>query len=447
MEAGAAAPAPERPEASAPWPSAPYAWWVVAVLTLTQALAFVDRQVLALLVEPIKRDLHVSDTQISLLYGLTFALFYVAVALPIARLADSSNRRNIVAGAVTVWSLMTGLCGLAGNFPQLVAARLGVGAGEAGLSPAAQSMMADYFPKERLSAALGLFSMGISLGGGLALIGGGALIAEAPRIAHWLSPDHAMPAWRIVMLAVGLPGLLVAALFVTVREPARRGSGTTALPLSDVLAWLSRHRWTYLGLMGALSMMVFVGQAGSAWIPAFFERRFGWTGPEVGARYGPLVLVCGGAGFLAGGLIASWLRRGRAPRAYLQVGLVGFALAAAFATAFPLAPSANAALTLIGAMGFFAGLPSGGGYAALQEITPARMRAQVTAFNGLMVNLIGAGLGPLSVGLITDYGFHDARKIQLSLTLVAAVAGPVTLAAFALALRGYAKASEAAGAR
>ena len=445
MEAGAAA--SDAPEQTAPWPRPAYAWWVVVVLTLTQALAFVDRQVLALLVQPIERDLHVSDTQISLLYGLSFALFYVAVALPIARLADSSNRRNIVAGAVAVWSVMTGLCGLAGNFPQLVAARLGVGAGEAGLSPAAQSMMADYFPKERLSAALGLFSMGISLGGGLALIGGGALIAEAPHIAHWLSPDHPLPAWRIVMLAVGLPGLLVAALFVTVREPERRGSGPAALPLAEVFAWLSRHRWTYLGLMGALSMMVFVGQAGSAWIPAFFERRFGWTGPEVGARYGPLVLVCGGAGFLAGGWIASWLRRGRAPRAYLQVGLAGFAGAAALAAAFPLAPNANMALVLIGAMGFFAGLPSGGGYAALQEITPARMRAQVTALNGLLVNLIGAGLGPLSVGLITDYGFRDPHKVQLSLSLVAAIAGPVTLAAFVLALKGYARASRAAEAR
>src|SRR3569832_2088847 len=170
---------------------------MVVVLTLTQALAFVYRQVLALLVQPNKRDLHVSDTQISLLYGLSFALFYVAVALPIARLADSSNRRNIVAAAVAVWSVLTGLCGLAGNFPQLVAARLGAGAGEAGLSPAAQSMMADYFPKERLSAALGLFSMGISLGGGLALIGGGALLAEAPHIAQWLSPEHPLPAWRL----------------------------------------------------------------------------------------------------------------------------------------------------------------------------------------------------------------------------------------------------------
>lgn len=447
MEAEASVSAADRPEPAPPWPSPAYAWWVVVVLTLTQALAFVDRQVLALLVEPIKRDLHVSDTQISLLYGLSFALFYVIVALPIARLADSSNRRNIVAGSVSVWSVMTGLCGLAGGFPQLVAARLGVGAGEAGLSPAAQSMMADYFPKERLSAALGLFSMGISLGGGLALIGGGALIAEAPRIAHWLSPDHPLPAWRIVMLAVGLPGLLVAALFATVREPARRGSGTAALPLKEVFAWLGRHRWTYLGLMGALAMMVFVGQAGSNWIPAFFERRFGWTGPQVGARYGPVVLVCGGAGFLVGGVIASWLRRGRAPRAYLQVGLAGFAVAAALAASFPMAPDPQTALVLIGAMGFFAGLPSGGGYAALQEITPARMRAQVTALNGLLVNLIGAGLGPLSVGLITDYALKDPAKIHLSLTFVAAVAGPITLAAFALALRGYARASEAAGIR
>ena len=149
--------APAEPPASGP-PAADagggaYAWYVVIVLTLIQALAFVDRQVLALLVEPIKHDLHVSDTRISLLYGLAFALFYVIVALPIARLADRGNRRNIIAGAVAVWSLMTAACGLAANFPQLVAARLGVGAGEAGLSPAAQSILADYFPPKRLGAA------------------------------------------------------------------------------------------------------------------------------------------------------------------------------------------------------------------------------------------------------------------------------------------------------
>ena len=439
--------APAEPPASGP-PAADagggaYAWYVVIVLTLIQALAFVDRQVLALLVEPIKHDLHVSDTRISLLYGLAFALFYVIVALPIARLADRGNRRNIIAGAVAVWSLMTAACGLAANFPQLVAARLGVGAGEAGLSPAAQSILADYFPPKRLGAALGLFSTGVSLGGGLALIVGGVLLTAAPEIARTLLPFWPYPApWRVVMILVGLPGLALALLFLTVREPVRRGGGSEGRPLTAVAGWLGRHRLAYLGMIGALSLMIFISNAASAWIPAFLQRRFGWDAPTVGAHYGPLVLVCGAAGALSGGLVAVAMRRLGLRRANLTASLGGFALAGPLAAVFPLAGSATLALALIGAMVFAQGLTFGGGYAALQEMTPPRMRAQITALNGLAVNLIGAGLGPLAVALATDRVLGDPSRIHLALSGVAAAATPLVLFAFALALARQGEAAD-----
>lgn len=415
-----------------------YSWYVVGVLTLTQALAFVDRQVLALLVEPIKRDLHASDTVISLLYGLSFALFYVIVAIPIARLADRANRRNIVAVSLAVWSLMTAFCGLARDLPQLVAARLGVGAGEAGLSPSAQSLLADYFPDHRLPTALGVFSMGVSLGGGLALLAGGALLAAAPGLAAALGLPGLSP-WRLVMVGVGLPGLLVALLFLTVREPERGAGQREAVSGQALLAWLWGNRWTYLGLIGALSLIVFVSNAASAWIPALFERRFGWTGPEVGARYGPIVLVCGAAGALTGGLLASALRRRGVAGANLKASLAGFLVAAPLAVAFPLAPDPWIALTLIGLMVFCGGIPSGGGYAALQEATPARLRAQVTALNGLAVNLVGAGLGPLAVALMTDRLFHDPGRLPWALSLTELLAAPLAVAAYGLAIRMSAK--------
>jgi MFS family permease len=430
--ASAAAPQAE------PWPDGRYAWWVVVVLALTQALAFVDRQVLALLVEPIKRDLQVSDTWISLLYGLSFALFYVMVGLPIARLADRSSRRNIIGIATAFWSVMTALCGLASNFTTLVLARMGVGAGEAGFSPSAQSIMADYFPPERLSAAQGVMAVGTSLGAGLALIGGGAVLAAAPAIAAAVLPGVEVQPWRVVMVLVGLPGLLVALLYLTVREPKRRGARSgEALPVSAIAAWLWEHRWAYLGLMGALSLMVFVGQSGSAWIPAFFERRFGWEGPQIGATYGPLVLLCGAAGALGGGLVSSWLRRRGRTRANLTTGLVCFTVAVLMAVSFPLAGTPELALGLIGIMSLMAAAPIGGGYATLQEITPPRMRAQVTALNGLLVNLIGAGLGPMSVGLATDFLFRNPARLPWSLAVVAAVFGPLTVACFALARSRY----------
>lgn len=415
-----------------------YAWTVCLILTLAQALAFVDRQVLALLVEPIKRDLHISDSAIGLLYGPSFALFYSFVTLPIAWLADRSNRRNIVAGAVAVWSLMAAACGAAQTFPLLLLARLGVGAGEAGLSPSAQSMLADYFPGPKLGAAFGVFGLGIPLGGGLALISGGMLLKAAPEIARGMAP------WRFVMIVVGLAGLLVALLFAAVREPARRGGRALRSDIGAVLGHLSQHPLTYVGLMGALSLMVFVSIAGSAWTPAFFARRFGWDGARLGGPYGILLLVCGGAGALSGGFLASYLRRRGVGRANLKAALTGFSLVTPLAIGFPFAPDPHVALGLIAALAFAAAMPSGGGYAALQEITPPRMRAQVTALNVLMVNLLGASLGPLLVGVVTDSLLHDPSRVGQAIALSALVGCPLTIGGFLLAMRGYDRAAEAA---
>lgn len=417
-------------------PSGAYVWWVVFVLTVTQAMAFVDRQVLALLVEPIRRELHADDTLMGLLYGLSFALFYVIVAIPLAWLADRSNRRNILAASLGIWSLMTALCGLAGSFGQLFAARVGVGAGEAGLSPSAQSILADYFPNHRLATALGVFSMGVSIGGGLALLAGGLILQAAPQIAALL-PFGPLSPWRVVMIVVGAPGVILALLFLTVREPPRHFH-PPPMAMRDVFAHVGARKPLYLGLIGALAMIVFVAQSSSAWIPAFFERRFGWEGPKIGPLYGPLILICGGSGALAGGLIASALKRRGVARANLKASLGGFLLVTPLAIAFPLMPTPWAALAVIGAMVFCAGLPSGGGYATLQEITPPRMRAQMTALNGLMVNLIGAGLGPLSVGWLTDHTFADPAKINLSIALVALIACPIAICFYLLALSSLA---------
>ncbi len=414
----------------------PHAWYVVFVLALTQALAFVDRQVLALLVEPIRKDLGASDTQMSLLYGLSFALFYVIVALPIARLADRSSRRNIIAAGVTVWSLATAACGLAQAFPALLIARMGVGAGEATLSPSAQSLLAAWFPPERLGVALGIFSMGIYVGGGLALLVGGGLMAAAPAILAQVGLEGIAP-WRLVMVLVGLPGLAVAVLLMTLREPVRKAGQEAGLPLALVVAFVRRHGRGYFGLIGALSMMVFVSNGASAWIPAFFERRFGWDAPTIGAHYGPIVLICGAAGALAGGLLASLAKSRHVQRANVTAAIIGFAVVVPLAVVFPLMPTPTLALVAIGGLNFALGLPAGGAYAALQEMTPPAMRAQVTALNGLCVNLIGAGLGPLGVGLLTDHLFRDPARLPLSLALSAALAGPVTLGLYLVARSGH----------
>jgi len=204
-------------------PSNAYAWYVVAVLTLTYTVSFIDRQIMSLMIEPIRRDLNITDTQVSLLIGLAFAVFYTLLGIPIARLADRRSRRTIIAVGIATWCFMTAFCGLARSYAQLFLARVGVGVGEAALSPSALSIISDYFPKRTRGRAIAVYNTGISLGTGLAMIVGGALVAHV-----MVSPPVRLPfvgelyAWQTVFMLVGLPGLFLALLMFTVREPRRR---------------------------------------------------------------------------------------------------------------------------------------------------------------------------------------------------------------------------------
>ncbi|WP_447726625.1 spinster family MFS transporter [Sphingomonas koreensis] len=431
--------APDRAGPPA-WPSAASAWYAAIILMLANTLAFVDRQALALLVQPIKNDLQVSDTAMSLLYGLSFTIFYVAVGIPVARLADRSNRRNIVALSVFLWSGMTALCGLARSFPLLFAARVGVGAGEGGLSPSAYSLLADYFPKNKLPAAMGVYQMGIYLGGACALLIGGLISTVVPPGEEVVLPlVGALKGWHVVFLALGVPGLLLSLLLLTVREPVRQGVTGDApkVPISYFLSHLGGRKRAYLGIALGFALMIFVGNGTGAWIPAFLERKYGWSTAEIGASYGLIVFFCGTSGALAGGFFASWLRGRGYERANLQTALIGFSVLIPVTIAFPLMPTAGLALALIGVMNFFAGFNFGGGLAALQELTPNRMRALLSALYMLTINLIGAALGPTAVALITDFWFGDPQRLPDALAITCAIASPLAVIALLIGMRGY----------
>lgn len=428
------------------WPTPRVAWSTAILLMLANTLAFVDRQALALLVEPIKADLRVSDTGMSLLYGLSFTLFYVLVGIPVARIADRSNRRNIVVGAVFIWSIATALCGLARSFTTLFVARIGVGAGEGGLSPAAYSILSDTFSKERLPAAMGVYQMGIYIGGALALVLGGLIATHVPPSAMVALPVIGnVKGWQLIFLMLGLPGIVLSLVLLFIREPARQGAASAGeadavVPLPRFFAQLRRRWQAYTGIGAGFALMILVGNATGAWIPAFLERKFGMTTAAIGASYGPLVLVCGVSGTLAGGFFAGFLRRRGLRYANLQAGLLGFTILIPVSVAFPLMPTAPLALAFIGAMNFFAGFNFGGGLAALQEITPNRMRALVSAGYMLLVNLIGAAGGPLAIALVTDYWFADPAELPLAISVVCAIASPLALLFLILGLRGYAAA-------
>ncbi len=394
---------------------------------------------LTLLVEPIKADLGVSDTLISLLTGFSFAIFYVAVGLPVARIADRGNRRNIIAIAVLVWSAMTAACGLAWNYLSLLAARAGTGAGEGALSPAAQSMLADYFPKERLPAALGLFSMGIYVGNGVALVVGGAITAAVTSlgVVHVATLGDVKP-WQLVFFIAGAPGLVLALLLLAIREPPRHGvgaDGRTIMPLAGVWQEFLSKRTAYITLVGAFALLVMHGHGSGTWIPTFFVRKFGWDPGRIGAAYGTVVLLFGTSGALLGGFFANHLRRRRFAEANVLTCLAGCALATPFALLFPLAPTPDVSLMLLAGMNFFAGFPFAGGYAALQELTPNRMRAQAVAVLLFCMNLVGGGFGPTLIALFTDFVFQDTQALPYALSLSAALTLPVAVALLVVLLR------------
>ena len=424
-----------------PWPAASSAWYAVILLMLANTLSFVDRQALALLVGPIKQDLHISDTAISLLYGLSFTLFYVIVGIPIARVADRANRRNIIAGAVVIWSVATSLCGLARSFGTLFAARIGVGAGEGGLAPAAYSLLADYFPKERLALAMGVYQTGLYFGSAAALVIGGLISTVIPPSETVAMPlIGAMKGWQVIFFLLGLPGLLLGLLLLTVKEPERRGESdapTKAPSLAQFFAHINSRRNAYIGIMLGFALFILVGNGTAVWIPSFFQRRFGWTTAEVGQVYGLVVFFCGSGGAIIGGITASWLRKRGGGSANLKAALGGAIILVPITIAFPLMPTPTLALILIGLMNFFAGFNFGGGLAALQELTPNRMRAMVSAAYMLTINLIGAALGPTLIAVATDYWFKDPQAIHLAIASVCAVASPLAVLFLWIGLRDY----------
>jgi MFS family permease len=398
---------------------------VVGILTLAYTVSFIDRQILNLLVEPIQQDLGISDTQVSLLQGLAFAIFYSLMGMPIAWLADRSNRRNIIVAGMVLWCLMTAACGLSKNFLQLFLARIGVGVGEAALSPPAYSIIADYFPPERIARATGTYAFGVYAGAGIAMLTGGAVISLVSDAAAIVLPlVGTLRPWQATFLVVGLPGLAVAALMLTVREPARRrsrpvGTGQHAKPtMAELQAFLRSSKSAIIAICVGFSLvgMVIIGIL--SWTPTLFIRVHGWTPSEIGLAYGLILLLLGTSGSVMGGLVGDWMyKRGRRD-ATLRTALYASMFALPFALAMPLVSDPRMALALLAPTTFLLSAPVGLSAAAIQLMTPNHLRAQVTAIYLLVVALIGTGLGPIAVALPTDYLFRDPMALGRSLALV-----------------------------
>ncbi|WP_082462878.1 MFS transporter [Sphingobium sp. Leaf26] len=424
------------------WPPAGRAWWALFVFGVTLTISYVDRGVVNLLVEPIKADLHLSDTQISLVMGFAFITFYLILGLPLARVIDGGPRRAILGTCVTIWSVATGLCGLAQSFFQLALFRVGVGAGEAGVAPAISSMVSDLFPPHKLPRAMSMLAFAFIGGNALALLLGGfvlgSLSTSGPLTILGMGP---LKPWQLTFLAVGLPGLFAALLYLTVPDPVRRGGHATAgkdtPTLVEVLRYIRKNASVFgpmfIGL--ALHSVAFFGTL--AWSPAFFSRTHGWSPAHYGSVAGIVGLVASPIGLMIGFRITeSFIRKGY-DDASLRLVVWATWLALPFHIAMPLMPNPYLAVGMIAISGAIGVSAIGSQNAAMMMVTPNRMRGQMTALFLAMYNVIGFGAGPTVVAVLTDFVFGREALLRWALLCTALVLPAGSAILLTLGLKPY----------
>ena len=375
-----------------PYASARARYYALGLLTVVYTFNFVDRQLLSILQESIKADLLLSDQQLGLLTGFAFALFYTVAGIPIARYADRNNRRNVVAIAIALWSFMTAISGLVQNYLQLLLARIGVGVGEAGGSPPAHSMISDIFPPERRASALAFYSMGINFGILFGFLAGG-----------WLNEFFD---WRVAFFVVGAPGIVVA-LFVryTLREPIRglmedRQDVATDTPFPEVLKLLwSRLSFRHLAIGGALN--AFAGYSSSNWTASFMIRSHDMSTGELGTWLALIMGVGGAIGVFWGSYIAERLAKFDV-RWYMWMPTITGMICVPFMIATYVVEGAYTALIVSIVPGILFNVYLGNSLAMTHALVGLRMRAVASAILFFLINLIGMGLGPWGVGLLSD---------------------------------------------
>lgn len=405
-----------------------YAWYVVFVLCIASIIGQIDRQIISLLVEPIKAEFGISDTRISLLQGLAFAIFFVVVAVPIGRIADASNRKRVIIVGAILWSIATAVCGLARNYWQLFFARMGVGVGEATLGPASFSMISDYFPRSMLARALAVFVGSSFVGTGIALFVGGSLVEWANALGEVRLPlVGTLSSWQLAFVAAGSLGFVLMAILPTVREPPRqelasdadapgRAQAPPAVPVREVLTYVRTHRGTYFAIYSGFSLIAAMNFALGAWVPSFFIRTYGWSAAQIGYIYGLYLMIFGTLGVVAGGWLTDRLHARGYADANLRAAILACVPALPLVIMMPLAGSPTLSLVLLAPIAFLCTMPFGAGPAAIPLISPNRMRAQLVAFYYLAANLIGVAFGPWLVAFFTDYVFGAPALIRYSLS-------------------------------
>jgi len=427
-----------------------YAWYAVFILTLASIISYVDRQILALMIGPIRRDLEISDVQVSLLIGAAFALFYTTLTLPIARLSDRYSRRAIISIGIFFWSIMTFFSGLAQNYSHLFAARMGVGVGEASLQPAAYSMLSDYFRKEQLPFAVGVFQSATFVGAGIAYILGGVLIEYLENAPQIVIPGFGvLRSWQAAFLVVSIPGIVLAAVMMTVREPPRTGKlhqseSMQVVPLSEIFSFMMKRWRLFLLLFSGFLLMATQGFALFAWGAEFLIRTHGLSRSEAGLVFGTSALVFGISGSITGGYIATWLIKNGREDGAMRVAVFKCVAITPLAAAMGFVGNTTIALALVPLVIFLMSLTPGLGAAIVQSVTPNEFRAQMVAIYGIAVSFLSYLLAPLIIALLTQYLFMKDDAVGFSLGTTAVLFYPIAALVMAFGLNHYRTALEIA---
>lgn len=424
------------------YPNPLYAWYFMSIIFFGAGFAFIDRIIVSLITPALQADIGLSDTQIGLVQGMAFALFYTLFGIPLGLLADRWSRKRLLTIGMSIWSLATTLCGFAGSFRSLFSARLGVGMGEASLNPCVASLIGDLFPPRKRPRAFSIYVVAQGFGHGLAYIFGGMLLGwlitrdglQLPALGHFKP-------WQAMFVIVGVAGLIPAILLAfTVREPKRREFANThqgRASAAQVWSFIRQNRGTMFCHHLGVALTIMTAYAFSNWMPTFFFRVHGWAPQHFSVIYGSIMLVLGIATPLASGWIVTWLKDRGWSDATWKVAIIGSIGCTSCGVIAPLMPTPELSLFVYVLAGIFASPVALAALIIISEFVPNEMRGTITGIYFLVIGLLSTGLGPFAVGFATDYLFVDKAAIGSSLSLVSLVTGLPSALLLMLGLKSF----------
>lgn len=427
---------------NAGYPSAGAGWFLVIMLTIAYIFSFIDRYILGLLIEPIKADLGLTDEQIGWVIGPAFAIFYATMGLPLGWLVDRKRRTWIVAAGILVWSLATAVSGLAKSFWHLFLTRMMVGVGEATLSPSAMSMIADSFPPEKRGKPISVYVAAVSLGSGLASLIGGAVLIWAKTTEFVTVPVFGnLAPWQLTFFAVGLPGLLLGIIFMFIKEPSRQvaelDSDLEGNGMIDALTYVKRRAGTYLTFVSMAAVMAIIAYS-QGFLPATFERTWGWPAEKYALVNGIILLTVGPATVFATGVVSDrWTQAGKDDAA-LRLLIIGYFIMIPTSILSMFMPTAEMAFVILGLNTVGLAMISAMAITALLAITPGQIRGQVVALYYMVISLAGLFLGPTSVGVLSTRVFGE-ENIRYAVAALPIAYGIIPLLLVPMAIRLYRK--------